>query len=79
MESWCKEIRLLTIMFIKLSLDLKDTETKEGREKIQKVVSTVQRCVYRTLGSLNKFLMDDKRSVILFCWDYLLFQVVMIQ
>ena len=43
MESWCKEIRLLTIMFIKLSLDLKDTETKEGREKIQNVVSTDKR------------------------------------
>ena len=68
MESWCKEIRLLTIMFIKLSLDLKDTETKEGREKIQNVVSTVQRCVYRTRGSLNKFLMDDKGSVMLCCW-----------
>ena len=68
MESWCKEIRLLTIMFIKLSLDLKDTETKEGREKIQNVISTVQRCVYRTRGSLNKFLMDDKGSVMLCCW-----------
>ena len=68
MENWCKELRLLTIMFIQLSVDLKDTETLKGREKIQNVVSTVQVCVYKTRGSLNKFLMDDKGSVMLCCW-----------
>ena len=68
MENWCKETRLLTIMFIQLSVDLKDTETLKGREKIQNVVSTVQVCVYKTRGSLNKFLMDDKGSVMLCCW-----------
>ena len=68
MENWCKELRLLTIMFIQLSVDLKDTETIKGREKIQNVVSTVQVCVYKTRGSLNKFLMDDKGSVMLCCW-----------
>ena len=68
MENWCKETRLLTIMFIQLSVDLKDTETPKGREKIQNVVSTVQVCVYKTRGSLNKFLMDDKGSVMLCCW-----------
>ena len=67
-ENWCKETRLLTIMFIQLSVDLKDTETLKGREKIQNVVSTVQVCVYKTRGSLNKFLMDDKGSVMLCCW-----------
>ena len=67
-ENWCKDVRLLTIMFIQLSVDLKDTETPKGREKIQNVVSTVQVCVYKTRGSLNKFLMDDKGSVILCCW-----------
>ena len=67
-ESWCKELRLLTIMFIQLSLDLKDTETPKGRELIQNSILTVQRCVYRTRGSLNKFLMDDKGSVMLCCW-----------
>ena len=68
MENWCKELRLLTIMFIQLSVDLKDTESAKGREKIQNVVSTVQVCVYKTRGSLNKFLMDDKGSVMLCCW-----------
>ena len=68
MENWCKELRLLTIMFIKLSVDLKDTETDEGRKKIHNVASTVQCCVYKTRGSLNKFLMDDKGSVMLCCW-----------
>ena len=67
-ENWCKDVRLLTIMFIQLSVDLKDTETAKGREKIQNVVSTVQVCVYKTRGSLNKFLMDDKGSIVLCCW-----------
>ena len=68
MENWCKELRNLTIMFLLVSVDLRDTETPEGRIKIQNVLSTVQRCVYCTRGSLNKFLMDDKGSVILTCW-----------
>ena len=68
MENWCKEIRLLTIMFVKLPLSLKDTETQEGKEKIQNVVLTVQRGIYRTRGSLNKLIMDDVDSVMLCCW-----------
>ena len=68
MENWCKEIRLLTIMFVKLPLSLKDIETQEGKEKIQNVVLTVQRGIYRTRGSLNKLLMNDTESLMLCCW-----------
>ena len=68
MENWCKEIRLLTIMFVKLPLSLKDTENQEGKEKIQNVVLTVQRGIYRTRGSLNKLIMNDYESVMLCCW-----------
>jgi adenylate cyclase 10 len=68
MENWCKEIRLLTIMFVKLPLSLKDTENLEGKEKIQNVVLTVQRGIYRTRGSLNKLIMNDSESVMLCCW-----------
>ena len=68
MENWCKEIRLLTIMFVKLPLSLKDTETQEGKERIQNVVLTVQRGIYRTRGSLNKLIMNDSESVMLCCW-----------
>ena len=67
-EFWSKENRLLTIMFLNLSIDLKDTESEERRLYIQKVVETVQLCVYKTRGSLNKFLMDDKGSVMLIVW-----------
>ena len=67
-ENWCKDVRVLTIMFIKLLVDLKATETTTGREKIQNIISTIQVCVYKTRGSLNKFLLDDKGSVILCCW-----------
>ena len=67
MESWCKEIRLLTIMSIKIPLGLKDID-KEGKEKIQNIVLTLQRGIYRTRGSLNKLIMNDTESVMLCCW-----------
>ena len=67
-EIWSKESRLLTIMFLNLSIDLKHTKTQDGLEHIQKIISKVQRCIYRTQGSLNKFLMDDKGSVLLIAW-----------
>ena len=67
-EIWSKESRLLTIMFLNLSIDLKHTQTQDGLEHIQNIISIVQRCIYRTQGSLNKFLMDDKGSVLLVAW-----------
>ena len=67
-EVWSKESRLLTIMFLNLSIDLKHTQTQDGLEHIQNIISKVQRCIYRTQGSLNKFLMDDKGSVLVIAW-----------
>lgn len=67
-EIWSKEIRMLTIMFLNLKVDLSQTKNDEGIHRIQDIVRTVQRCVYRTKGSLNKFLMDDKGSVMLIAW-----------
>ena len=67
-ENWSKEIRLVSIMFLNLTISLEHTKNDEGIQKIQKIVNAVQRCIYRTRGSLNKFLMDDKGSVMLCCW-----------
>jgi class 3 adenylate cyclase len=67
-ESWSKEIRMLTIMFLNLKVDLSQTKNAEGMNRIQEIVKSVQRSIYRTRGALNKFLMDDKGSVILCCW-----------
>ena len=67
MENWCKEIRLLTIMSIKIPIGLKELD-KEGKEKIQNIVLTLQRGIYRTRGSLNKLIMNDSESVMLCCW-----------
>ena len=67
-EIWSKESRLLTVMFVNLSIDLKHTQTQDGLEHIQNIIHLVQRCIYRTQGSLNKFLMDDKGSVLLIAW-----------
>ena len=67
-EVWSKESRLVTIMFLNLTIDLKHTKTEDGLQYIQSVIKTVQNCIYRTRGSLNKFLMDDKGSVLLIAW-----------
>ena len=67
-ENWSKELRMLTIMFLNLKVDLSQTSSYEGLQRIQDIVRTVQKCVYKTRGSLNKFLMDDKGSVMLIAW-----------
>lgn len=67
-ESWSKEIRMLSIMFVNLKVHLSQTKNEEGIKRIQSIVRNVQRSIYQTRGSLNKFLMDDKGSVMLMCW-----------
>jgi class 3 adenylate cyclase len=67
-ERWSKEIRMVSVMFMNLKVDLSQTSSKEGIQRIQKIVKTVQRCIYMTKGALNKFLMDDKGSVMLIVW-----------
>lgn len=67
-EMWSREINLLTVMFLNLKIDLSHTSSPEGINRIQNIVRNVQRCVYMTKGSLNKFLMDDKGSVMLIVW-----------
>ena len=59
---------MILSMFLNLKVDLKQTKTDEGIQRIQQIVRAVQRCVYGTKGSLNKFLMDDKGSVMVICW-----------
>ena len=67
-ESWCKEIRLVTSMFLNIKVDLSQLKDESSFMKVQKIINTVQRCIYRTWGALNKFLMDDKGSEILIVW-----------
>ena len=55
-------------MFASLDIDLSNTNSQAGLERIQKVVTTVQRCVYSMEGSLNKLVMDDKGSTLICIW-----------
>jgi adenylate cyclase 10 len=52
-------------MFVNLGIDLTDANTDEGLKVIQKVIETVQKCIYMHEGSLNKLLMDDKGSTLI--------------
>jgi len=67
-EFWSKELRMISVMFLNLGINLKNTDTPEGMKRVQDIVKKCQECIYRTRGSLNKFLMDDKGSVMLVCW-----------
>jgi len=67
-EGWCKEIRLVSSMFLNIKVDLSQLRDENDYLKVQTIINTVQRCIYRTKGALNKFLMDDKGSVMLVAW-----------
>ena len=45
-EAWSAELRRLSIMFVNLGIDLSDAKSSEGLKQIQKVIETVQKCVY---------------------------------
>ncbi|KRX10829.1 P-loop containing nucleoside triphosphate hydrolase [Pseudocohnilembus persalinus] len=64
-ERWSSELRKLSIMFMNIGIDLAHADSEEGLKKLQKVIQTVQKCVYIHEGSLNKFLMDDKGSTLI--------------
>ena len=67
-EGFCKEIRLVSSMFLNIKVDLSQLKDENDYMKVQIIINTVQRCIYRTRGALNKFLMDDKGSVMLVAW-----------
>lgn len=68
MEEYGGELRKLTVMFASLGVDLSTATSSEGMEKIQKIVTTIQKVVYRMEGSLNKLVMDDKGSTLICVW-----------
>jgi class 3 adenylate cyclase len=68
MEEYCGETRKLSVMFASLGVDLSSAKTPEGMNKIQKIVTTIQKVVYRMEGSLNKLVMDDKGSTLICVW-----------
>jgi class 3 adenylate cyclase len=68
MEEYGNETRKLTVMFASLGVDLSTAENPDEMERIQKIVTTIQKIVYRMEGSLNKLVMDDKGSTLICVW-----------
>ena len=68
LENYGLETRRLSIMFGSLGIDLSDTQTSEGINKVQAVVEKLQKTVYMMEGSLNKLVMDDKGSTFICIW-----------
>lgn len=56
------------MMFVSLGIDLSNTGTQAGLERIQRVVTAVQKSVYAMEGSVNKLVMDDKGSTLICIW-----------
>eukprot|EP01017_Pseudomicrothorax_dubius_P008187 TRINITY_DN12666_c0_g1_i1.p1 TRINITY_DN12666_c0_g1~~TRINITY_DN12666_c0_g1_i1.p1 ORF type:complete len:421 (+),score=64.82 TRINITY_DN12666_c0_g1_i1:2-1264(+) len=69
-ERWAGELRRLSVMFVNVGIDLSDAKTDRGLERIQKVIQTIQKCVYQQYGSLNKLLMDDKGSTLVIVFGF---------
>ena len=68
-EAWGHETRRLSIMFVSLGgVDLSQVESQQGLARIQRIVTLIQKCVYRFEGSLNKLVMDDKGSTLICLW-----------
>jgi adenylate cyclase 10 len=61
-------LRKISVLFINLGIDLSDAKSAQGLDRIQKVIQTVQKCIYFNEGSLNKLLMDDKGSTLIVCF-----------
>ena len=72
-ERYGSENRSLTVMFVSLGVELSSADTEAGMSKIQKIVTEVQKQVYRMQGSVNKLLMDDKGSTLICLWGLLPF------
>ena len=72
-ERFGSENRSCTVMFVSLGIDLSSASSPAGMNKIQRIVTEVQKQVYRMQGSLNKLLMDDKGSTLICLWGLLPF------
>ncbi len=62
-DSWHMEFLQVSILFIKIG-----SNTMQGLskiDKVQEIMKTVQKCVYEYEGSINRFGVDDKGSIIL--------------
>jgi len=55
-------------MFAQIGVDLSIADNKEGLEKLQKIITLIQKCVYSLEGSLNKLVMDDKGCTLICIW-----------
>ena len=55
-------------MFLSIGIELSSAQKPEGMDRIQHIVTTLQRSVYKYEGSLNKLVMDDKGSTMIGIW-----------
>ena len=63
-ERWLKEIRILTIMFLTLNIEISD----EQKQTFQNIIYKLQEISHNSYGTINKIILDDKGISILLIW-----------
>ena len=75
-EGWSRSQSKLSICFASLDIDQSNLEDANGLKNMNQMVVVVQRCLYQNRGSLNKFLMDDKGSTLIFMFGVTFLYVI---
>lgn len=62
-DVWLADMRVVTVLFVKIR-GLKYTENISV-DNVQRIMNTIQKCLYKYEGSINRFGIDDKGAVLL--------------
>ena len=65
-ERWLKEIRILTIMFLTLNIEITDNQNQ--KQTFQNIIYKIQEISHNSYGTINKIILDDKGISILLIW-----------
>lgn len=64
--TYVNEMRNISVIFVQVSGI--DCATDEGAKQSQRLMTGIQHCCYAHEGTVNKFLVDDKGMLFLFCF-----------
>ncbi len=62
-EKWLKEIRILSIMFLTLNIEISDNQNQ--KQTCQNIIYNLQEITHNSYGTINKIILDEKGLSIL--------------
>jgi hypothetical protein len=77
LEGWACNLSKITTVFCSLDFDVSKLhkDSSESLGKLNQAVMCIQRCLYQCRGNLNKFLMDDKGTTMIFVFGVIIFNL----